>query len=71
VVTLCDKVREVCPEFPSQPGLVHWSLADPALSGTTDAETHPAFEALATELETRIRFLLHSLDDTPDEETYR
>jgi ArsR family transcriptional regulator, arsenate/arsenite/antimonite-responsive transcriptional repressor / arsenate reductase (thioredoxin) len=71
VVTLCDKVREVCPEFPSQPGLVHWSLADPALSGTTDAETHPAFEALATELDTRIRFLLHWLDDNSNEETYR
>jgi ArsR family transcriptional regulator, arsenate/arsenite/antimonite-responsive transcriptional repressor / arsenate reductase (thioredoxin) len=71
VVTLCDKVREVCPEFPSQPGLVHWSLADPALSGTTDAETHPAFEALATELETRIRFLLHWLDDNSNEEMDR
>lgn len=71
VVTLCDKVREVCPEFPSQPGLAHWSLADPALSGATDAETYPPFEALATELETRIRFLLHSLDDTPDEEMSR
>jgi protein-tyrosine-phosphatase/DNA-binding transcriptional ArsR family regulator len=71
VITLCDKVREVCPEFPSQPRLVHWSLADPALRGTTDAETYPAFQGLATELETRIRFLLHLLDAPPDKETPR
>jgi protein-tyrosine-phosphatase/DNA-binding transcriptional ArsR family regulator len=68
VVTLCDKVREVCPELPSRPATVHWSLADPALSGSTDAETYPAFEALAAELETRVRFLLPLLDESPEEE---
>ena len=29
VITLCDRVREVCPEFPSHPELVHWSVPDP------------------------------------------
>ena len=53
VVTLCDKLREVCPEFPSQPELVHWSIPDPA-----QAAAATAFEEVATELETRIRFLL-------------
>jgi protein-tyrosine-phosphatase/DNA-binding transcriptional ArsR family regulator len=28
VVTLCDKVREVCPEFPDDPATVHWSMPD-------------------------------------------
>jgi protein-tyrosine-phosphatase/DNA-binding transcriptional ArsR family regulator len=58
VVTLCDRVREVCPEFPSRPELVHWSLPDPAQAGVSDRETYPAFERTAAELETRIRFLL-------------
>jgi protein-tyrosine-phosphatase len=28
VVSLCDRVREVCPAFPDHPGLVHWSIPD-------------------------------------------
>jgi protein-tyrosine-phosphatase/DNA-binding transcriptional ArsR family regulator len=62
VITLCDRVREVCPEFPSHPALVHWSIPDPALEGPDDRATRPAFERLAVELETRIGFLLHQLD---------
>jgi protein-tyrosine-phosphatase/DNA-binding transcriptional ArsR family regulator len=53
VITLCDRVREVCPEFPSQPELVHWSIPDPALDGTMKA-----FENTARELETRIGYLV-------------
>jgi protein-tyrosine-phosphatase len=64
VITLCDRVREVCPEFPSHPELVHWSIPDPALEGPTDRATLPAFERLATELETRIGFLLQQLDES-------
>jgi protein-tyrosine-phosphatase/DNA-binding transcriptional ArsR family regulator len=58
VVTLCDRVREVCPEFPDRPELVHWSIADPALEGATDRASYPAFERTAAELETRIGFRL-------------
>lgn len=64
VITLCDRVREVCPEFPSHPRLVHWSIPDPALEGPTDRASSPAFERTATELETRIGFLLRLLDET-------
>jgi protein-tyrosine-phosphatase/DNA-binding transcriptional ArsR family regulator len=62
VITLCDRVREVCPEFPSHPSLVHWSVPDPALEGPNARASYPAFERTATELETRIGFLLHLLD---------
>ena len=62
VITLCDRVREVCPEFPSHPDLVHWSMPDPALEGPGDRATLAAFERTAGELETRIGFLLHLLD---------
>jgi ArsR family transcriptional regulator, arsenate/arsenite/antimonite-responsive transcriptional repressor / arsenate reductase (thioredoxin) len=59
VVTLCDRVREVCPEFPGHPERIHWSIADPALEGETDEESYPAFQRTAAEIETRVRFLLH------------
>jgi protein-tyrosine-phosphatase/predicted transcriptional regulator len=58
VITLCDRVREVCPEFSSHPTRAHWSIQDPALEGSTDRETYPAFERTTAELETRITHLL-------------
>ena len=61
VVTLCDKVREICPELPGQPTRIHWSMADPAAEGAMDDETFPAFEKTADELETRIPQLIARL----------
>jgi protein-tyrosine-phosphatase/DNA-binding transcriptional ArsR family regulator len=58
VVSLCDRVREVCPDFPGHPQVIHWSIPDPAAVGGTDAETYPAFLALAADLRDRIGFLL-------------
>jgi protein-tyrosine-phosphatase len=62
VISLCDRVREVCPEFPDHPNLVHWSLPDPAREGDTDEQTYPAFRRTAIELATRIGFLLKLID---------
>ena len=62
VVSLCDRVREVCPEFSGDPAVIHWSIADPALEPGSDDETFPAFRRTAAELETRIRFLLLLMD---------
>ena len=64
VVSLCDRVREVCPEFPDHPDLIHWSIADPAHEGRSDAETYPAFKRTADELATRIPFLLELIANT-------
>jgi protein-tyrosine-phosphatase/DNA-binding transcriptional ArsR family regulator len=58
VISLCDRVREVCPEFPGGPEAIHWSLPDPGREPGTDDETLAAFERVAAELETRIGFLL-------------
>jgi protein-tyrosine-phosphatase/DNA-binding transcriptional ArsR family regulator len=69
VVSLCDRVREVCPEFPGHPELVHWSVPDPALEGEDDAATYPAFRRTAGELVTRVWFLLaliENLATTPE-----
>jgi protein-tyrosine-phosphatase/DNA-binding transcriptional ArsR family regulator len=65
VITLCDRVREVCPEFPGHPGLMHWSTPDPSREGNTDENTYPAFQRTAAELATRIRFLIDLIDATP------
>jgi ArsR family transcriptional regulator, arsenate/arsenite/antimonite-responsive transcriptional repressor / arsenate reductase (thioredoxin) len=65
VITLCDRVREVCPDFSSEPELVHWSVPDPSLQGSTDRETYPAFERTAVDLETRISFRLPVLINEP------
>jgi len=65
VITLCDRVREVCPEFPGHPRHIHWSIPDPAAAGDTDEASYPAFQATAAELETRIGFLLAAIAATP------
>jgi protein-tyrosine-phosphatase len=61
VISLCDRVREVCPEFPGGPGLIHWSIPDPAREPGSDDETLPAFERMAAELSTRIEFLIDAI----------
>jgi ArsR family transcriptional regulator, arsenate/arsenite/antimonite-responsive transcriptional repressor / arsenate reductase (thioredoxin) len=63
VISLCDRVREVCPEFPGAPELIHWSLPDPARAPGNDDEKLPAFERTAAELSPRIGFLLKRIED--------
>jgi protein-tyrosine-phosphatase/DNA-binding transcriptional ArsR family regulator len=65
VITLCDKVREVCPEFPGAAETAHWSIPDPATADSSNNETYPAFQRVADELEIRIEFLLAELAARP------
>ncbi|HSV03963.1 MAG TPA: helix-turn-helix domain-containing protein [Phenylobacterium sp.] len=62
VISLCDRVREVCPEFPGDPQTVHWSLPNPA-TGEPDEVTYPLFQETAAELARRIDFLIAALAD--------
>jgi protein-tyrosine-phosphatase len=64
VISLCDRVREVCPEFPGTPQAIHWSIRDPAGEAGDDEETLRAFERTAAELESRIGFLLEAIKQT-------
>jgi protein-tyrosine-phosphatase/DNA-binding transcriptional ArsR family regulator len=61
VISLCDRVREVCPEFPGGPEHIHWSIPDPAREPGGDDETLPAFERTADELATRIGFFIDAI----------
>jgi protein-tyrosine-phosphatase/DNA-binding transcriptional ArsR family regulator len=65
VITLCDRVREICPEFGGHPRHIHWSIPDPAAAGDTDEASYPAFQAVAAELEARIGLLLAAIAATP------
>lgn len=65
IVTLCDKVRERCPEFPGDAGLIHWSIEDPSDTTHDDAATYPRFQRTPIELETRISFLISIIDNAP------
>jgi protein-tyrosine-phosphatase len=58
VISLCDRVREICPEFPGYPEMIHWSIPDPAADGT-----YAAFRAVAAELRTRVGYLLERIAD--------
>jgi protein-tyrosine-phosphatase/DNA-binding transcriptional ArsR family regulator len=56
VITLCDRVREVCPELPGHPRVIHWSLPDPVEEqGAGDQSQLEAFRTTVQELETRLQ----------------
>jgi ArsR family transcriptional regulator, arsenate/arsenite/antimonite-responsive transcriptional repressor / arsenate reductase (thioredoxin) len=63
VISLCDRVREVCPDFPGHPETIHWSIANPATGDADDNATYPLFQQTAAELATRVGFLLAVLAD--------
>jgi ArsR family transcriptional regulator, arsenate/arsenite/antimonite-responsive transcriptional repressor / arsenate reductase (thioredoxin) len=65
VITVCDRVRDICPEFPHHPATMHWSIPDPA----ADPDGRPAFDRVAAELVERIEFLLHTLAARPERAT--
>src|SRR5262249_38059588 len=62
VISMCDRVREVCPPFPGQPETVHWSIPNPA-TGEADDVTYPLFQKPAAEVTSRIDALLAVLGD--------
>jgi ArsR family transcriptional regulator, arsenate/arsenite/antimonite-responsive transcriptional repressor / arsenate reductase (thioredoxin) len=58
VITLCDRAREVCPEFGDHARRLHWSIPDPAAASNSDQATSLAFACTAADIDTRIRHLL-------------
>ena len=62
IVTVCDRVREVCPVFPDDPESIHWSFSDPAEVEGSDERRYHAFEQTSLQLATRIRLLITLLE---------
>lgn len=62
IVTVCDRVREVCPVFPDDPERIHWSFPDPALVEGPEETRYYAFEQTSLQLTTRIRLLITLLE---------
>jgi len=66
VITLCDKVREVCPEFDGHPTTAHWSMADPAAEGADADTNYRAFVRTADEIDSRVGYLIPRLSGDED-----
>jgi protein-tyrosine-phosphatase len=58
VITVCDRAREACPVFSGNPELLHWSISDPAEATGDEATRRKAYEAVADELQGRMRRFL-------------
>ena len=56
VISLCDRVREICPDFPGSPAVAHWSIPDPS----AEPDQLEALRRTADELTVRIEFLVHT-----------
>jgi thioredoxin type arsenate reductase len=61
VITVCDRARELCPVYPGDPAVYHWSIPDPAEVTGTDSQRLQAFRRVADHLQTRIRYFLLAL----------
>ena len=58
IVTVCDRVREVCPVFPDDPEQIHWSFPDPAAIQGDLQTQEKGFQDIANQLTNRIKYLL-------------
>jgi protein-tyrosine-phosphatase len=57
IITVCDRVRDICPVFQGDPVQIHWSFPDPDVIEDPELQL-AAFRRTAVELQTRVRYLL-------------
>ena len=57
IITVCDRAREACPTFPSEPVFAHWSMEDPSQVQGADRQRQ-AFRDTVAYLSRRIDLLL-------------
>lgn len=65
VITVCDRVREVCPNFDFCQPSIHWSIPDPTAIKEA-GERRRLFVDTAQELERRVRLFLRGVWARPD-----
>lgn len=67
VITVCDRMREICPVFPDDHKQIHWSFPDPAeVTGSEEQQLHAFFQT-AQELTVRIHYLLLMMERHPQQ----
>ncbi|MCS7228762.1 MAG: arsenate reductase ArsC [Candidatus Kryptonium sp.] len=54
VITVCDRAKEVCPNFPGQVRKIHWSFEDPAEARGTREERMKVFRKVRDEIKEHI-----------------
>ena len=59
VITLCDKMKEDCPLFPSKPIYAHWGMPDPAEYEGSDEEKNAYFRKIFQEISNRINLFMN------------
>lgn len=61
LITLCDKVKEHCPTYPSKPIYAHFHTPSPSAEGTTEDALVLGFEKTYRHLSKKIDLLLYQL----------
>jgi phosphate transport system protein len=61
VVTLSQEAKEACPPVPYRAVALNWEIPDPSTAAGTPDEVEAAYEAVYTELSTKIDELIESL----------
>ena len=67
IITVCDRVRELCPIFPGDPKQIHWSFPDPAATEGSLQTQEKDFGETAQQLKTRIGLLLLMIERSQKE----
>ena len=59
VITVCDRVRDVCPVFPGDHEQVHWGFDDPAAAEGTEEQRLRVFRRVRGEIDQRLKLFLN------------
>jgi len=67
VITVCDAVYEICPEFPGHPRHLHWGFPDPAAYEGTETMQQQVFRQTCIQLDQLIQGLLRLIEEVQPE----
>jgi arsenate reductase len=59
VITLCDKMKEECPNFPGDPIVAHWGMPDPDEKEGSEEEKIKEFRKTRNEILNRINLFIN------------
>lgn len=62
VITLCDKMHEICPVFPDKPALAHFGSPDPVAVEGSELEVNMAFNKVFAEISNRLELIVTVMD---------